>query len=49
MIKWYDFWNLKDGAGNVAFTVQPCSHFRWTGGNPPAYLVNAKYGARQHH
>jgi hypothetical protein len=29
----------------VAFTVQPCTHFRGTGGNPAAYLVNAKYGA----
>jgi hypothetical protein len=45
IIKWYDFWSLKDGAGNVVFTVQPCSHFRGTGGNPPAYLVNAKFGA----
>jgi hypothetical protein len=45
IVKWYDFWNLKDGAGNVAFTVQPCTHFRGTGGNPAAYLVNAKYGA----
>ena len=38
---WYDFWNLKDPSGAVAFTVQPASHFRGSGGNPPAYLVNA--------
>jgi hypothetical protein len=38
---WYDFWNLKDPSGAVAFTVQPACHFRGTGGNPPAYLINA--------
>jgi hypothetical protein len=43
-IRWFDYWNLKDGAGNVTFTVQPCSHFRGAGGNPPAYFVNGKYG-----
>lgn len=40
-IRWYDFWNLKNVDNSVAFTVQPCTHFRGTGGNPPAYLVNA--------
>jgi hypothetical protein len=45
VVRWYDFWNLKDGAGNIAFTVQPCVHFRGTGGNPPAYFVNTKFGA----
>jgi hypothetical protein len=40
-IRWYDFWNLKNPDGSVAFTVQPAVHFRGTGGNPPAYLVNA--------
>ncbi len=40
-IQWYDFWNLKNPDGSLAFTVQPCVHFRGLGGNPPAYLVNA--------
>jgi hypothetical protein len=40
-IQWFDFWNLKDPSGAVAFTVQPAVHFRGTGGNPPAYLINA--------
>jgi hypothetical protein len=40
-IRWHDFWNLKNPDGSVAFTVQPAAHFRGTGGNPPAYLVNA--------
>jgi hypothetical protein len=40
-LRWYDFWNIKNPNGSVAFTVQPAVHFRGTGGNPPAYLVNA--------
>lgn len=40
-ITWYDFWNLKNPNGQVAFTVQPCRHYQGTGGNPPAYMVNA--------
>lgn len=40
-IKWYDFWNLKNPDNSQAFTVQPAKHYRGTGGNPPAYLVNA--------
>jgi hypothetical protein len=40
-IRWYDFWSLKNSNDSVAFTVQPAAHFRGTGGNPPAYLVNA--------
>ena len=40
-VRWWDFWNLKNADGSVAFTVQPAVHFRGTGGNPPAYLVNA--------
>jgi hypothetical protein len=44
-IKWYDFWNLKNPDGSVAFTVQPAVHFRGVGGNPPAYLVNAIWPA----
>jgi hypothetical protein len=41
VIKWYDFWNLKNPDGSVAFTIQPAVHFRGIGGNPPAYMVNA--------
>ncbi len=40
-IRWYDFWNLRNPDNSLAFTVQPAVHFRGTGGNPPAYLVNA--------
>jgi hypothetical protein len=40
-IRWFDFWNLKNPDNSVCFTVQPAVHFRGTGGNPPAYLVNA--------
>jgi hypothetical protein len=40
-IRWYDLWDLKNPDGSVAFSVQPCVHFRATGGNPAAYLVNA--------
>jgi hypothetical protein len=43
-LRWHDFWNLKNSNGSKAFTVQPCTHFRGTGGNPPAYLVNSKFG-----
>lgn len=42
---WYDYWNLKNPDGSGAFTVQPCAHFRGTGGNPPAYLASAIYPA----
>jgi|GEM_PF-2321619 len=44
-IKWYDFWNLKDDSGDTSFTVQPCVHYRGTGGNPNAYLVNCGFGS----
>ena len=40
-IKWYDFWGMKNSNGSTAFTIQPCIHFRGTGGNPSAYLINA--------
>ncbi len=40
-IAWYDFWNIKNPDNSVAFTIQPCMHFRGKGGNPPAYLINA--------
>ncbi len=40
-IRWWDFWNLKNPDGSMAFTLQPSRHFRGLGGNPPAYLVNA--------
>jgi hypothetical protein len=39
-VKWYDFWNLKNTNGSLAFTVQPCCHFRGLGPGS-AYLVNA--------
>ncbi|GAB3790363.1 hypothetical protein GCM10028818_60380 [Spirosoma horti] len=42
---WYDFWNLKNPDGSGAFTLQPCVHYRGTGGNPPAYLTSAIYPA----
>jgi hypothetical protein len=40
-IRWFDFWNLKNPDGSIVFTIQPCVHFRGTGGNPAAYLINA--------
>lgn len=40
-IRWFDLWNLKNPDGGVAFTVTPAKHFRGTGGNPPAYLINS--------
>lgn len=43
-VKWYDFWNLKDPGGSLAFTVQPCCHFRGAGPGP-AYLINNIFGA----
>lgn len=42
-IRWWDFWNLKNPDGSPSFTVQPASHFQGLGGNPPAYLVNARF------
>lgn len=41
--KWYDFWNLKNPDGSLAFTVQPCSHFR-AAGPGPAYMINNLWG-----
>jgi hypothetical protein len=40
-IRWFDMWGLRNPDNSVAFTVQPAAHFRGSGGNPPAYLVNA--------
>jgi len=40
-LRWYDFWNLRNPDGSIAFTLQPAVHYRGIGGNPPAYLVNA--------
>jgi hypothetical protein len=40
-VRWYDFWNLRNPDDSFAFTVQPATHFRGLGGNPPAYLINA--------
>jgi hypothetical protein len=42
-IRWYDYWNLKNPDGSSAFSVQPAAHFRGTGGNPSAYLVNSLF------
>lgn len=40
-IHWFDYWSLRNPDNSLAFTVQSAVHFRGTGGNPPAYLVNA--------
>ena len=40
-ISWFDYWDLRNPDNSQAFTIQPAIHFRGTGGNPPAYLVNA--------
>jgi hypothetical protein len=40
-ISWYDYWNLRNPDNSMAFTVQPAMHFRGSGGNPAAYLINA--------
>jgi hypothetical protein len=40
-LRWFDFWNLRNPDGSLAFTVQSTMHFRGTGGNPPAYFCNA--------
>lgn len=39
-IRWYDLWGLRNPDSSMAFTVLPAKHFRGTGGNPAAYLVN---------
>jgi hypothetical protein len=41
VIRWFDFWGLRNVNNSLAFTVQPAVHFRGLGGNPPAYLINA--------
>lgn len=41
LMRWYDFWGLRNPDGSLAFTVQPAVHFRRRGGNPSAFLVNA--------
>jgi hypothetical protein len=43
-VRWFDFWNLKNNDGSLAFTVQACSHYRGNGGGP-AYLINNFWGA----
>lgn len=40
-VKWFDFWNIRNPDGSLAFTIQPCVHYRGRGANSPAYLVNA--------
>ena len=42
--KWFDFWNLKHPDGSLAFTVQPCCHFR-AAGPGPAYLMSCFFGS----
>ncbi len=43
-VRWFDFWNLKNPDGSLAFTVQPCCHFR---GNTagPGYMISNHFGA----
>jgi hypothetical protein len=41
VLRWHDFWNLRNPDGSIAFTLQPAVHYTGSGGNPPAYLVNA--------
>ena len=43
-VRWYDFWNLRNNDNSLAFTVQPCSHFR-AAGPGPAYLINTFWGS----
>lgn len=43
-VKWYDFWNLKNPDGSLAFTVQPCCHYRGSGPGA-AYLINNHFGS----
>lgn len=40
-LHWYDYWDMNNGNGSKAFTIQPAMHFRGMGGNPPAYFCNA--------
>jgi hypothetical protein len=40
-LRWYDFWDLRNPDGSLAFTLQPAVHYTGIGGNPPAYFVNA--------
>lgn len=39
-LKYFDFWNLKNPDNSMAFTVQPCCHFRGNG-YASAYMVNS--------
>ena len=39
-VQWYDFWNIQNPNGSIAFTLQPAVHYTGVGGNPPAYFVN---------
>jgi len=40
-ITWWDWWNLKNPDGSIAFTLQPAVHYTGIGGNPNAYFINA--------
>lgn len=42
-VQWYDYWNLRNPGGDIAFTLQPAVHYTGVGGNPPAYFVNARW------
>ena len=42
-IGWWDFWKLKNTDDSFAFTVQPATHFRGPGRNPPAYFANGHW------
>jgi hypothetical protein len=42
-IRWWDFWGLRNADDTLSFSSQPACHYQGTGGNPPAYLVNALF------
>lgn len=43
-IRWWDFWRLREPNDNLAFTVQPCRHFRGRG-DFPVWMVNSEFGS----
>lgn len=42
-LQWWDYWNLTEPDGGLAFTVQPCRHYRGSG-NFPAWMLNSEFG-----
>jgi hypothetical protein len=44
LIRWLDFWGLKDPNNSMAFTVQPATQFVGSANNPPAYLIDSIWG-----